>query len=100
MNPIFELILADILDQANRDPDQFVDPSISSLRVTLDLICLVPPREPDYSRLKSRSRYKARSSSVSSLSSDSPHDKMVRFENVDGAHKSVSVTVSHDRESR
>ncbi|XP_028404501.1 KICSTOR complex protein SZT2-like [Dendronephthya gigantea] len=90
---------ADILDQANRDPDQIVDPSISSLQVTLDLICLVPPREPDYSRWKSRSRYKTRSSSVSSVSSDSPQERIVRFENVDGAVKSISVTASHDRES-
>ena len=88
------------MDQASRDPEQTVDPSISSLQVTLDLICLVPPREPDYSRWKSRSRYRARSSSVSSLSSDSPHEKMVKFENIDGTHKSVSVTASHDRESR
>lgn len=77
-----------------------MDPSISSLRVTLDLICLVPPREPDYSRWKSRSRYRTRSSSVSSISSDSPQERIVRFENVDGAQKSVSVTASHDRESR
>ena len=86
------------MDQADRDPDQIVDPSISSLQVTLDLICLVPPREPDYSRWKSR--YRTRSSPVSSLSSDSRHEKMVRFENVDGTQKSVSVTASHDRESR
>ena len=96
----FETLLADILDQAYRDPEQIVDPSISTLQVTLDLICLVPPREPDYSRLKSRSRYRTRSSSVSSLSSDSPHEKMVKFENIDGAQQSVSVTASHDRESR
>lgn len=88
------------MDQANRDPDQYIDPTISTLNLTLDLICLVPPREPDYLRWRNHNHEKADSQSLSSGSSISQIEKTVRFENVDGGVKSVSISVSHDRESR
>lgn len=61
------------------DDEDLLDPFGSSVRITLDLICLTLPSEPDYTVLKSSARSApSRSNSFSSTSSPlsiSPQEK-------------------------
>ena len=74
-----------------------LDPFISSVRITLDLICLTLPSEPDYTLLEASARSgQSRCNSFSSTSSPvsvSPQEK--RFSLFDFRRQDSKAT-SHD----